>query len=227
MATNYMIATSEMNPAAGATTLQNGFHRMDESGLVAAAKRGHRAAFDELWQSHAKRLLRITYRITKNQEDAEDALQDSLLLAFVHVKNFDAKSSFATWLTRIAINSALMIVRKKPSNPELSLDDPRNHGRNPDVPAHAPDPEAHFAQCERAEILREAIRALRPTIRQAMELQKLKECTVSETAQELGLTLTAAKSRLFHGKTELRKTLTPETMGSVPSRGRFQNMPAA
>ena len=100
---------------------------LNENTVIAAAKRGQTAAFDELWQSHTKRILRTTYRITRNREDAEDALQDSFLRAFLHIKDFDGRSSFSTWLTRIAINSALMILRKKRSALELSIDDPGNH----------------------------------------------------------------------------------------------------
>src|SRR6476619_1658732 len=149
---------------------------MCEDALVAAAKQGQAEAFATLCQPYARRLIRNAHRITRNHEDAEDALQDAFLSAFIHIKNFDGRSSFSTWLTRIAINSALMILRRKRSALELSIDDPGNHEGNlafPDVPDRAPDPEAHCAQREREGILRSAIRALRPTIRQAIELHKL------------------------------------------------------
>jgi hypothetical protein len=87
---------------------------LNEEALVTAARGGHTEAFDQLWQCHAKRILRTACRITRNHADAEDALQDSLLKAFVHIGDFDGRSSFSSWLTRIAINSALMILRKKP-----------------------------------------------------------------------------------------------------------------
>src|SRR5215470_2265727 len=91
------------------------FRGRDEDALLTAVKRGQTSAFDELWQSHANRLLRTTYRITRNREDAEDALQGALLNAFVHIRTFDGRSSFSTWLQRIAINSALMILGKNRS----------------------------------------------------------------------------------------------------------------
>ena len=203
---------------------------LNENKVVAAAKRGQTAAFDELWQSHTKRILRTTYRITRNREDAEDALQDSFLRAFLHIKDFDGRSSFSTWLTRIAINSALMILRKKRSALELSIEDPGNHDGNPgfpDVPDRAPDPEAHCAQREREGILRGAIRALRPTIRQAIELHKLQEHSLEETAKMMGLSVGAAKTRLHHGKAALRKSLKPETAHCTRAIRQFRLLSAA
>ena len=88
----------------------------------------HSAAIEEIWRTHAKQILRITQRITNNREDAEDALQDSFLRAHVHLQDFDGRSSIATWLTRIAINSALMILRKRTGAAQVSLDNAGNPG---------------------------------------------------------------------------------------------------
>ncbi len=82
---------------------------MNTTNLVTAAKRGEREAFEQLCRGCSERIFRTLLRITKNREDAEDALQESLMSAFVHLKEFDERASFSTWLTRIAINSALMI----------------------------------------------------------------------------------------------------------------------
>ena len=82
---------------------------ISEAVLVSSAQVRRRRCFVELSERHSTRLLRTIYRITKNWQDAEDVLQDSLLKAFSHLKDFQGKSSFSTWLTRIAINSALMI----------------------------------------------------------------------------------------------------------------------
>src|SRR5271157_2963015 len=97
---------------------------ISEAGLVAAAKRGERDALETLWKRSSQKILKVTRRITKNREDAEDALQECLLSAFVHFEDFDGRSSFSTWLTRIAINSALMVLRKKRSSREMSMDGP-------------------------------------------------------------------------------------------------------
>jgi len=97
---------------------------LDEKKLVAAAKSGQSVAFDVICERLAPRIIRSLLRITKNREDAEDAMQDSFLSAFIHIGEFDGRSAFSTWLTRIAINSALMILRKKRTSHEISLDGP-------------------------------------------------------------------------------------------------------
>src|SRR5260370_31544457 len=89
--------------------------------LVAAAKSGDHHAFVELWTRHAKTAFNMVYRITRNQDDAEDVVQDAWMKAYVHLNTFDGRSKFSTWLTRIAINSALMILRSKRARPETSL----------------------------------------------------------------------------------------------------------
>src|SRR5579864_447819 len=94
-----------------------------EGRLIAAAKNGHGAAFGVLCERHAEMILRVAFRITRNREDAEDAVQDSFMNAFVHLANFDERSRFATWLTRIAINSALGQLRKKRGIREISMDE--------------------------------------------------------------------------------------------------------
>src|ERR1700693_4166839 len=93
---------------------------MNEAGLLAAAKNGETAALDTLYRAHAEKLFRTVHRITRNRDDAEDAVQDSFLRAFLHLKSFDERSTFSTWLTRIGINSALMILRKKRNFREIS-----------------------------------------------------------------------------------------------------------
>ncbi len=130
----------------------SGLHSGDENALLRAVKSGQTSAFNELWQSHSSRLFQTTFRITGNREDAEDALQGALLNAFVHLKTFDGRSSFLTWLTRIAVNSARMIVRKNRSTLQVSLDDTGDGGGQTEagtLRAPSPDPEAHFVLRER------------------------------------------------------------------------------
>ena len=190
---------------------ENGLLRSSEVDLVAAAKSGHSAAFDALCHPHTKRLSRGTYRITRNREDAEDALQDSFLRAFVHIHKFDGRSNFSTWLTRIAINSALMILRKKRGSRETAMEVPGQidaKRREWEIADHAANPEEECAQREIGNILRAEIRDLRPTLRAVFETQHLQEFSVRETAVNMGISLSAAKARAFHGKSELRKALT-------------------
>ena len=180
----------------------------NEQKLVAAAKCGDAAAFDALFQPIAKRTFQIVYRITRNREDAEDALQDSLLRAFLHIKAFETRSGFSSWFTSIAINSALMTLRKKRNSFEIPMDgsgNPDAIGRHWEAADRAPNPEKHCLQKERERILRRAIRELRPSIRGVVEMQQLQERSMRETAGMMGITVAAAKARLFHARVVLRK----------------------
>jgi len=180
---------------------------MCEQALVAAAKQGQMEAFGALCQPLARKLIQSAYRITRNREDAEDALQDAFLSAFIHIKNFDGRSSFSTWLTRIAINSALMTLRKKRTREiPMGSGETGANGVGRDVPDPSANPEKLYAQREKEKILREAIGELRPTIRRAVEFQ-LRELSVKETAGMTGVSVTAAKGRLFHGTRALRVAL--------------------
>ena len=179
---------------------------MCEQALVAAAKQGQGEAFGALCQPLVRRLIHSVQRITRDREDAEDALQDAFLSAFIHIRNFDGRSSFSTWLTRIAINSALMTLRKKRSAREIPIGSGKMgaNGVAWDVPDPSANPEKLCAQREKERLLREAICELRPTIRQAVEIQ-LRELSMEETAGMIGVSVAAAKGRLFHGRRALRK----------------------
>jgi RNA polymerase sigma-70 factor (ECF subfamily) len=209
MACQCLVACMEENLVGENLALLDEFEGADEKKLVAAAKDGQTMAFDVLCERLAPRILRALLRITKNREDAEDALQDSFLNAFLHIGEFDGRSAFSTWLTRIAINSALMILRKKRTSHEISLEssaDPDAKQESWEIPDRAPNPEKRYAQHERENILRGAITTLRPTIRKVIELQQLQEYSMKETAAMIGISVPAAKARLFHAKIALRKT---------------------
>jgi len=165
-------------------------------------------AFQQLYEQSAPRVLKTVYRITRNREDAEDALQEAFLNAFLHAKDFDGRSSFSTWFTRIAINSALMILRKRRTHPELSMDGTDADGNEKPwvVPDTAANPEKLYAQSEREGILKAAVGDLRPAIRKAVEVGQLQERSMSETADVLGISVAAAKARLFHARAALRKS---------------------
>jgi RNA polymerase sigma factor (sigma-70 family) len=128
-------------------------------------------ALEKLWRTHGKELLRVTQRITNNREDAEDALQDSFLRAHVHLHSFDGRSSLATWLTRIAINSALMVLRKRKSAPQIS--NPGIHFLDP--VDSTPSAEERYSEREQQAWVRSAIGTLRPSIREALELHALQD----------------------------------------------------
>jgi RNA polymerase sigma-70 factor (ECF subfamily) len=220
MACQCGVACMEENLAVENPALGEEFKGLDEKSLVAAAKYGQNAAFDVLCERLAPRILRALHRITNNREDAEDALQDSFLSAYLHIAEFDGRSAFSTWLTRIAINSALMKLRKKRTSHEISLDGSADSVAKPEFwefPDQAPNPERRYAQEERENILRGAISALRPTIRKVVELQQLQEHSMKETAAMIGISVPATKARLFHARAALRKAprLKPIRSGST------------
>jgi RNA polymerase sigma-70 factor (ECF subfamily) len=179
-----------------------------ERQLIAAAKGGERAPFGELCERHMKRVFCVTRRIMPNREDAEDAVQDCFLNALVHLKGFDGRSQFATWLTRIAINAALMKLRKNRGGREVPVDEP-NPSFEPvaqrEFRDDAPDPEESCAARERREILNTAILRLRPRARRVVELHQLQEHSVRETAQILGISTAAVKTRMFHARAALNR----------------------
>src|SRR5882724_12933258 len=139
-----------------------------EEQLIAAAKTATRAPFGELCERHAKKVFRVIYRIMRNREDAEDAAQECFLNAFVHVKNFDGRSQFATWLTRIAINAALMKLRRNRGAREVPIDEPSLSSEpvaQREFRYDAPDPEKSCSLRERKRIVKSAISRLRPRAR--------------------------------------------------------------
>jgi RNA polymerase sigma-70 factor (ECF subfamily) len=179
-----------------------------EAKLIAAAKGGHGAAFGVLCERHEEMILRVTFRITHNREDAEDAVQDSFMSAFVHLTNFDERSRFATWLTRIAINSALGQLRKKRGIREISMDEPspvEESRPHHEIPDRAPNPEESYRIQERREIVGTAIGRLRPRNRKVVEVHQLGGFSVKETAKILGISIAAAKARMFHARASLRR----------------------
>ena len=182
-----------------------------ERNLVEAARRGQATAFGTLCQRYTQQLLRAAHRITRSHEDAEDAVQDALMRAFIHIRDFDGRSSFATWLTRIAINSALMILRKKRSCYEVAMDggdEDGGEGPSYEIADRALNPEKRYAQDEEQNKLHTAVRRLRPSLRQVVEIQQLQELSMKETARSMGISVAAAKARLFHAKVALRKSPT-------------------
>jgi RNA polymerase sigma-70 factor (ECF subfamily) len=181
-----------------------------EQQLIAAAKGGRRAPFGELCERHMKRVSCVTRRITRNREDAEDAAQECFLNAFVHLKEFEGRSQFASWLTRIAINAALMKLRKNRGAREVPMDEP-NSSSEPvaqrEFRHYAPDPEESCSLRERKRILKSAISGLRPRARNVVELIHLQQHSIRETAQILGITTAAVKARMFHAKIALQMPL--------------------
>jgi RNA polymerase sigma factor (sigma-70 family) len=183
---------------------------ISEARLLRDAKRGKPGAFETLCQALTPRLFKTAFRITRNREDAEDAVQDSLMRAYMHIDSFHGNSSFATWLTRIVMNSALMIRRKNRNAREVSADDlskPGEPGLHLQIPDRAPNPEQSYVEHERKAVLHKAIRKLRPRMRAVVEVAQLQELPIKETAKVLDISVAAAKGRFFHARAALRKSV--------------------
>ena len=206
------IINSLMSAVNSATATEDGPTEISEAALVSLAKLGDSDAFVQLSELHSDRLLRTIYRITRNRHDAEDAVQDAMLRAFSHLKAFQEKSSFSTWLTRIAINSALMILRKKRGCYEIpfyGIDDSGDNYECWELKSPAENPESRLARKEREELLRDAILRLPQSLREVVELRQARDYSTREIAQALGISVPAVKSRLSRAKLTLRTALLP------------------
>jgi RNA polymerase sigma-70 factor, ECF subfamily len=205
--------------SAQTNAMSGGANTLNDGRLVVAAKNEHSTAFATLSDQYKEHLFRTAHRITRTREDAEDAVQDTLLRAFVHMGDFEGRSNFGTWLTRIAINSALMILRRKRASLEIAIGHNNDSGGDDlcyEITDDAPNPETRYAQTEAQRILRTAIQRLRPNLRVVVQIH-LQGRSIRETAEALGISLSAAKGRLFHAKNALRKSVP----GRVADQPRF------
>jgi RNA polymerase sigma-70 factor, ECF subfamily len=178
--------------------------------LVAAAKARDTRAFELLVERHERKIFLMVQRMTRNREDAEDVVQQSFQKAFVHLKKFQGKSLFCTWLTRIAINEALMLMRRKRGVHEVPIEESSTK-TDSGLPLYfrdpAPNPEDSCLDREQEQILSAALNRLGPGIRRAIELRDLGELSIGETALVMGLSVTAVKCRVFRGRRKLRQRL--------------------
>jgi len=182
----------------------------EEHALLLAAKTGDSAAFEILCKQSANTIFHLARRIMRNNEDAEDVVQESFQQAFIHLQRFNGDSRFSTWLSRIAINAALMKLRRKRHVRDASLDESSGTGElSPriDLEDQGLNPEQLYAQKERQRILSQALNDLTPGTRKAIELRELGERSTEETAQIMGISITAVKARVFHGRRRLRERL--------------------
>ena len=191
--------------------IQGGLGWKDDGSLVDVAKQGDRVAFEILVERYERKLFFRALRVTGNREDAEDVVQQSFQKAFVHLKDFEGRSSFATWLTRIALNEALMLRRKCWKSREVSIEEPLA-GEEGDyvfeIPDSGPNPEHHYSQQEGQRLLFAAMDELRPGMRSALDIYDLGERSIGETAKILGLSTAAVKSRVNRARKVLRDRLT-------------------
>jgi len=183
--------------------------REDEPQLVASARAGDAAAFEELVARYEGKIFRLTSNITGNREDAEDAMQDAFFKAYSHLDGFHGDSRFYTWLVRIAANEALMRLRKRRPG-QFSLDEPLQ-GESDLMPRELedwrPSPEREYALAEMQQILIDTVERLEPEYRIVLALRDVEELSTQETAEALGISVSAVKSRLLRARLMLRDKL--------------------
>jgi RNA polymerase sigma-70 factor, ECF subfamily len=180
-----------------------------EALLVISARNGEQLACAELCRRHREKVFRTVLRITRNPDDAEDVLQDSWMRAFIHIGTFDGRSAFSTWVTRIAINSALTVIRKRGKQKEVSLDDPADphRPRLTEMLELSRDPEERCLEGERLKLVRQAIGRLPSKLRSAVEIRQSQDGPVSDLAILAGVSLQTMKSRLMRARRKLRERL--------------------
>jgi RNA polymerase sigma-70 factor (ECF subfamily) len=183
----------------------------DESALVARAQAGDSDAFGELVNRYQNTIYRLAKHITQNDEDAEDVLQEAFLKAYTHLDGFQGNSKFYTWIVRIAVNEALMKLRKRRGDRTVPLDEPVDTGEemvNREIAVWEDNPEQRYSQEEMQQILDEAVQDLKPDFRTVFVLRDIEELSTEETAETLGISIPAVKSRLLRARLALREKLT-------------------
>ncbi len=184
--------------------------RAREAELVIVAQAGSMEAFEELQKLHWCRLYRTVLSITKNREDAEDVLQDTFLRAYIALRTFEGRSKFSSWLTRIAINSALMNIRKRHAHPEVFVQQSSESDDDAlsfDIRDSGLNPEQTYDQHQRCLGMLRALERLDPKLQAPIRIKALQECSIKEVARTLDVSQATAKTRLHRARRRLRKSL--------------------
>ena len=184
---------------------------IDEAVLVAQTREGDARAFSELVRRYEAKIFRLAQHITQNREDAEDVLQETFLKAYEHLDQFQGNSKFYTWIVRIAVNQSLMKLRRRKTDKSVSLDETIDTGEDTvtrEIAAWEDDPEQRYSREELQGILDSAVESLAPPYRSVFVLRDIDELSTEETAEALGLSVPAVKSRLLRARLQLRERLT-------------------
>ena len=191
--------------------------------LLLAARSGSHAAFAELQRTYSPRVFKRILSITRNREDAEDALQDAFLKAYLALPLFEGRSKLSSWLTRIGINSALMILRRRRCRPETSFEQPQDLEGDPvylDIRDEGFDPEQHYDQQQRCDAIRCALQRLDPKLRGVMGIRLSEEHSMQKIAQDLGVSVASVKARLYRARQRLLRSPALGIRREVISSGR-------
>jgi len=184
-----------------------------ESDLVLASKAGNVAAFEELVTRYDRKLLRVAQHIVHNFEDAQDVVQEAFLKAFQKLGDFRGDSKFSTWLFRIVVNQSLMELRKQRSKQRATTEYSINADEEDQLPIDfsdwRPNPEAQYETSELREVLASALRGIGPNLSVVFVLHDIEGHSLQETAETLGLSVAAVKTRSLRARLRLRERLSP------------------
>lgn len=182
----------------------------DDAPLVEAARGGDRGAFSELVNRHARRIYRTARHMTKNDADAEDVLQDAFIKAYAKLDTFQGEAKFSTWLTRIAVNEALMKLRRRRNSKTVSLDEEmqtEDGALSREAVDDRETPEEALSREETRRLLEDAVDSLAEGYRTVFVLRDVEGFSTEETADALDLSISAVKSRLLRARLQLRDKL--------------------
>ena len=181
---------------------------VQESKLIAKARRGNQEAFTELVQKHSGKIYGVSLRMLKNREDAEDNVQNVLVKAYNNLARFEGQSQFSTWLFRITINEALMKLRRhKPERFVNALENGQESGTYSNYPEIEDHRQNHEREYINRELSAKALQCLNPSLRHTFVLQKAEGWTNRELARAMGITVETVKSRVFRARTRSRRRL--------------------
>jgi RNA polymerase sigma-70 factor (ECF subfamily) len=186
----------------------NDYSFLSESELLALAREDNEEAFTELVRRNSRMIYRISMRILRNHEDAEDTLQNVLVKVYQRLDDFDGHSRFSTWLFRVTFNEALMTLRRSRSRRRESCLDISDEHSGGQTVSEIQDPrENNERKYINHEVVSKAMLRLQPVLRWAFLLHKREGWTHQEMADELGISVETAKSRVFRARQQLREVL--------------------
>lgn len=182
-----------------------------DAALAQSARQGEMAAFEELVRRHSVRIFRVAMHFANSREDAEDIVQDAFFKAFQHLNDFEGRAQFSTWLTRITINEALVRLRRSRRAPTISMDVETDEfsSLGERIADWRPNPEQSFSGSQLRDILQIGLASLPEEYRVVFLLRYVEGLPTADTAEVLGLSVTAVKTRLLRARIKLRKRLSP------------------
>jgi len=193
--------------------------------LIQQAVAGKSDSQNALFAAYSSRLYRTAFAVLRNKEDAEDALQDALCNAHIHLRSFQGRSSFATWLTRIVLNSALMIRRRQNSRAALSLHEvmeDQEGGAGREFADIGPNPEEICREAELEGFLAAEVERLPSKLQTALQLREVEGLSIEESSCKLGLGKNAFKSRLLRARRRVIDSLN-NSLNTAPNSPRLRH----